>query len=1128
MEELKLKFNINFEDLYSYNGLAQLDHIFVNYLLEKNITLYNILVSARKTLLSKLEYSNLITGIAPYLEEFIVELFNIDNDYHDLKAKHFKYNNLYACKRLFVQRRALKSYSKEAVEHFDIELIEEQLVKLIGELNELNFANYVMSWIEKEDHDKLDIAAKYAAWASLTEEGKEKYSKGIIFNTPHKIDPANLIPVETEIIDGITILKAKSSISRDGFDLTDQGASLKKCLDHANYCIYCHNQNKDSCSIGMREKDGQFKINAQNDTLIGCPLEEKISEMNYLKSQSYSIGALAAAAIDNPMLAATGHRICNDCMKSCIYQKQEPVNVPQIETRVLKDVLSIPWGFEIYSLLTRWNPLNLTRPIPKKTSNYKILVAGLGPAGFTLSHHLLNEGHIVVGIDGLKIEPISSKLSGVTAEGNKTNFYPIKDVNSIYEPLSSRTQAGFGGVAEYGITVRWNKNFLKIIRILLERRENFNMIGGVRLESNITSDQAFNLGFDHIALALGAGAPTILNIPNSMSRGVRAASDFLMSLQLTGAAKEDSIANLQLRLPVIVIGGGLTAIDTATEALAYYPTQVEKFLKRYENSLKVFGIEKTRQNWTEEDTIIAEEFINHATLIREEKKKNNPNVLELINEWGGVKIAYRQNFKDSPSYRFNAEEVELALKEGIQFIPNIIPLSIKLDQYGHAQAIETKDNLIFAKTILFATGTKANTIITNENPSNYILNGNYLQALDISGKIVNPEKIAKPKESFVITAINEDNKATSFIGDLHPSYQGNVVKAMASAKAAYPIISNILNRLTPNHEPNFIDKINNLLRAKVHKVNRLTENIVEVIISAPLAVENFKPGQFFRLQNFEYFSKNAQNLKLSMEGLALTGAIAYQDQGHISLIVLEMGGSSNLCAYLKEDEPVILMGPTGSPTKISANKTILLAGGGLGNAVLFSIGKAFRAQNSKVIYFAGYKKLSDRYKSDELEQAADIIVWCCEEGELQINRNSDKSFHGNIVEAINAYASGALGETPISINDVDEIIAIGSDKMMEAVKEARHNLLKPYLKQNHEAIASINSPMQCMMKEICAQCIQKHIDKDTGLETYIYSCNNQDQAMDKVDFNFLSQRLKQNSVQEKLTSQLLKEYLNKA
>ena len=94
-------------------------------------------------------------------------------------------------------------------------------------------------------------------------------------------------------------------------------------------------------------------------------------------------------------------------------------------------------------------------------------------------------------------------------------------------------------------------------------------------------DDAWAMGFDHIALCMGAGKPTVLDIPNGLARGVRAASDFLMALQLTGAAKLSSIANLQLRLPVVVIGGGLTAIDTATESLAYYVRQVEKFAARY-------------------------------------------------------------------------------------------------------------------------------------------------------------------------------------------------------------------------------------------------------------------------------------------------------------------------------------------------------------------------------------------------------------------------------------------------------------------------------------------------------------------------------------------------------------------
>ena len=90
-----------------------------------------------------------------------------------------------------------------------------------------------------------------------------------------------------------------------------------------------------------------------------------------MKARGCAIGAIAVARVDNPMCAATGHRICNDCMKSCIYQKQEPVDIPQVETEHLKDVLSLPWGFEIYALLTRWSPLNLSRPVLKPATNIR-------------------------------------------------------------------------------------------------------------------------------------------------------------------------------------------------------------------------------------------------------------------------------------------------------------------------------------------------------------------------------------------------------------------------------------------------------------------------------------------------------------------------------------------------------------------------------------------------------------------------------------------------------------------------------------------------------------------------------------------------------------------------------------
>jgi NADPH-dependent glutamate synthase beta subunit-like oxidoreductase/NAD(P)H-flavin reductase len=910
-------------------------------------------------------------------------------------------------------------------------------------------------------------------------------------------------------------------------------------MDQATYCIKCHNQGKDSCSTGMREKTGEFKKSVFGVTLNGCPLDEKISEMHVAKQDGNPIGALAIAVVDNPMCAGTGHRICNDCMKSCIYQKQEPVDIPQAETRTLKDVLELPWGFEIYSLLTRWNPLNIERPFPKAATGYHVLVVGLGPAGFTLAHHLMNDGHTVVGIDGLKIEPLAKEISGVTPVGERVPFKPIRDISEIYESLDDRVMAGFGGVAEYGITVRWNKNFLKVIRLLLERRREFAMFGGVRFGGTLTIDSAFARGFDHIAMCMGAGRPTVIPMKNGLARGVRQASDFLMALQLTGAAKTDSIANLQVRMPVVVIGGGLTAIDTATESLAYYAVQVEKFLARYETLVAERGEQAVRDSWTPEERATGLEFIAHGRAIRAERlaaaRDGRPvNLIPLLNSWGGSTVAYRRRLIDSPSYTLNHEEVVHALAEGVHFAECLSPESVEVDAYGHAESI-TFSQLRFdtecgklvptgqtatlpARSILVAAGTQPNTVLAREDEHNVILDGRHFQAVDEEGNPVKPERVAKPSEARVLMSVRPDGKAISFFGDLHPSFSGNVVKAMGSAKRGYPVVSRILAKSQPATSEDLAESLISELRATVHEVVRLTPNIVEVVVKAPMAARAFEPGQFYRLQNFESLALRTPDTTLAMEGLALTGASVDRERGLLSTIVLEMGGSSDLCAFLKPGEPVILMGPTGTPTETPSGETALLVGGGLGNAVLFSIGQTLRASGSRVIYFAGYKKIIDRYKVEEIEAAADVVVWCCDEAPgFTPDRVQDRAFVGNIVQAMLAYASGELGEVTVPFRDVDRVIAIGSDGMMNAVAKARHGVLEPYLKRKHHAIGSINSPMQCMMKEICAQCLQVHKDPETGLEQIVFSCANQDQSLDRVDFNNLRARLTQNGVQEKLT-----------
>ena len=266
---------------------------------------------------------------------------------------------------------------------------------------------------------------------------------------------------------------------------------------------------------------------------------------------------------------------------------------------------------------------------------------------------------------------------------------------------------------------------------------------------------------------------------------------------------------------------------------------------------------------------------------------------------------------------------------------------------------------------------------------------------------------------------------------------------------------------------------------------------------------------------------------LAMEGLALTGAWVDLKAGLISTIVLEVGGSSDLCGELQPGEPVVLMGPTGTPTEIPSGETVVLVGGGLGNAVLFSIGQALRAAGSRVLYFAGYKRMADRYHVESIERAADVIVWCCDEAPgFTPTRPQDHRMVGNIVSAMLAYAKGDLGEPAIPLTEADRIIVIGSDGMMAAVAGARHAALQPYFRPGHVAIGSINSPMQCMMKEICAQCLQLHRDPETGEERVIFSCFNQDQDLDHVDFGALHTRLRQNAAQEKLTRGWVKRCLS--
>ncbi|WP_460035052.1 FAD-dependent oxidoreductase [Methylothermus subterraneus] len=1004
-----------------------------------------------------------------------------------------------------------------------------------------------------------ECVLRWTAAAAWHPEFQPEVAGWVAFKFPRRTDVHHL--VEHALVERFEVsawaAPAGQRRKRVGFSLTDDRyLKLRPALYEVDRCIYCHERDTDSCAKGMREKKtGKFKIGPFGHPVIGCPLGEKISEMHTLKRRGDDLGALALILIDNPMVPGTGHRICNECMKGCIFQKTEPVDIPLVETHVLRQVLELPYGFEIYSLLTRWNPLNVKRPHALPYNGKNVLVVGLGPSGYTLAHYLLNEGFGVVGIDGLKIEPLPKRWLW----DGECPPEPVRDFGELLEDLGERTVLGFGGVAEYGITARWDKNFLKVIYLTLARRRNFRLYGGVRFGGTLTINEAWDLGFDHIAIAAGAGKPTLIPLKNNLIRGIRQASDFLMALQLSGAAKKSSLANLQVRLPAGVIGGGLTAIDTATELLAYYPVQVEKILERYETLAAELGEAQVRSQYDAEERLILDEFLAHGRAIRAERERAKargeaPDFLPLLNLWGGVTVFYRRDLKSSPAYRENHEEIQKALEEGIVLAEGMSPVEAIADEYGHLKAVrfakmvqvegrwqESGETVeVPCRTLMIAAGTSPNTLYEEEHPGTFDMQGKYyrpfvpkwLNDLPELEPVEDPRPGPKLSPPAPFTSYRRGGKFITFYGDNHPVYAGSVVRAMASAKDSYPHIVRLFQAEVLNLDPadqaardhaweEFGARLDELLLPKVVEVVRLTPNIVEIVVKAPMAAKHFAPGQFYRVQNFEAWAPVVEGTRLAAEGLALTGAWVDKERGVVSLIVLEMGGSSKLCALWRPGDPLVVMGVTGAPTEIPAGRTVLLVGGGLGNAVLFSIGRALKAAGNQVLYFAGYRASGDVFKREEIEAAADVVVWAVDDlpgnRPIPTTRPQDKSFKGNLVEAMLAYARGALGPTPIHLDDVDHLIVIGSDRMMRAVKEARFGVLAPYLKKQHTAIGSINSPMQCMLKGVCGQCLCRHVDPQTGREYFVYSCYNQDQELDRVDFDHLHARLRQNTVQEKLT-----------
>jgi len=249
-------------------------------------------------------------------------------------------------------------------------------------------------------------------------------------------------------------------------------------------------------------------------------------------------------------------------------------------------------------------------------------------------------------------------------------------------------------------------------------------------------------------------------------------------------------------------------------------------------------------------------------------------------------------------------------------------------------------------------------------------------------------------------------------------------------------------------------------------------------------------------------------------------------QENLTFIVVEAGASSKLCATLRVGDPVSLMGPTGVRNKIaSEHETVLIVGNTVSLALLQSYGKALRHAGNRVIYLGYFNHKTDVYCQDRIEECADVILWSTKESDLiPARRAQDYTISAlHPLDILVRYAEGMLSthkpHPEIPLSDVDRVYIIGGSDLLRSFQEARKTRLKDYLHKEPRLFGSVYSTMQCMLKGVCAQCLQWQIDPETGKRTKaVFACSWPDQPLELIDFDNIDERQGQNRLQEHLSN----------
>lgn len=273
-------------------------------------------------------------------------------------------------------------------------------------------------------------------------------------------------------------------------------------------------------------------LNCKNRPCVdGCPVNIAIPNfISKIKERDFE-GAYKIIYESSSLPAVCG-RVCpqeSQCEAKCTLGiKFEPVGIGRLE-RFVADYHNQNFKGEI--------------DLPENNGR-KVAIIGSGPSGLTCASDLAKKGYKVTVFEALHL------AGGVLVYGIPEFRLPKAIVKKEIETLK-----------QYGVEIKTN----------------------IVIGKTLTVDELFEMGFNAVYIASGAGLPRFMGIPGESLKGVYSANEFLTRNNLMKAYGENSQTPIMRAKKVAVVGGGNVAMDAARTALRL---GAEKVHIVYRRSLK--------------------------------------------------------------------------------------------------------------------------------------------------------------------------------------------------------------------------------------------------------------------------------------------------------------------------------------------------------------------------------------------------------------------------------------------------------------------------------------------------------------------------------------------------------------